>query len=194
MREQYITLSDEEILALIGEESDENAFEELYERYFNVLFNYIFSKVGDQFTSQEIVQELFVCIWSQRQNRSIQSCRSYFFSIAKKLIITHYRKELTRQKHYTQWEKQVETASNTTDHIIISKDLEERYHEGLQQLPSKCREVFLLSRTGESNRNIAEIMQISEKTVEQHITKARRQLKEFLKHQFFPTLLLINIF
>jgi len=194
MRERYITLSDEEIFRLIGEESDETAFEELYDRYFKVLFNYIFSKVEDQFVTQEIVQELFVSIWSQRHNRSVQSCRSYLFSIAKKSVITHYRREFTRQRHYGQWEQQAETVNNSTDEFILTKDLEDRYHEGLQQLSSKCREVFLLSRAGESNRRISEILHISEKTVEQHITKARRQLKEYLKYQFLPTLLAMIIF
>jgi RNA polymerase sigma-70 factor (family 1) len=194
MGERYITLSDEEIFNLIGEESDETAFEELYDRYFKVLFNYIYSKVENQFVTQELVQELFVSIWTQRHNRSVQACRAYLFSIAKKSIISYYRREFTRKRHYSEWEQQAECAINSTDQIVLAKDLEEKYMEGLQQLPSKCREVFLLSRSGQSNRKIAEIMQISEKTVEQHITKARRQLKEFLRYQFLPTLLAMIIF
>lgn len=194
MGEHYITLSDEEIFNLIGKESDEIAFEELYDRYFKVLFNYIYSKVEDQFVTQEIVQELFVGIWLQRHNRSVHSCRAYLFSIAKKSIITHYRREFTRHRHYSQWEQLAESAVNSTDQFVLTKDLEERYHEGLQRLPSKCREVFLLNRSGESNRKISEIMHISEKTVEQHITKARRLLKEYLKYQFLPTLLALIIF
>ncbi len=194
MGERYITVSDEEILALISEESDETAFEELYDRYFKALFNYIYSKVADEFVSQEIVQELFVSIWSQRHNRSVHSCRAYLFSIAKKLIITYYRREFTRRKHYDQWEQQAETAVNSTDHSILTKDLENRYHEGLQHLPPKCREVFILNRSGHSNREISEALHISEKTVEQHVTKARRYLKEFLKYQLLPFMIAQIIF
>lgn len=194
MNSFYSTYSDENILKSIGENNDERAFAELYNRYFRLLFNYTFGKVNDRFAAQEIVQELFVTIWQQRQRSTVQCGRSYLFSSAKNLIISYYRKEYTRRFHYNQWEVQSDDSIELADQQILTSDLQDRYEKGLYQLPPKCKEVFLLSRKGHSNREIARQLEISEKTVEQHITKALRVLKDYLKEHFVYTFLLISFF
>ncbi|CAG4994525.1 hypothetical protein DYBT9275_01411 [Dyadobacter sp. CECT 9275] len=182
MNQQYLSLSDEEIIVLIRSQDDKAAFQELYERYFRVLFNYAYSKINDEFSAQEIVQELFVNLWQQRYRNEILSCRPYLFAVVKKLIISYYRKEHTRQHHYSQWGiYRSDESTVTTDQEAITSDLRNRYEEGLHLLPPKCREVFVLSRQGLSNKEIALQLVISEKTVEQHITKALRILRSYLR-------------
>ncbi|GAB3689572.1 RNA polymerase sigma-70 factor [Spirosoma flavus] len=171
------------------ESNDQKEFADLYNCYFRPLFNYTFSKVNDQFVAQEIVQEAFISIWRQRSSQTIESSRSYLFSTAKNLIISHYRKEYTRQYYYTQLETQQEEYTDATDQQLLASDLQEHYEKGLQLLPPKCKEVFLSSRKGQSNREIAQQLAISEKTVEQHITKALRLLKSYLK-EYYAYLLL----
>jgi len=194
MNPANFTYSDEHILKLIQENNDASAFTVLYDRYFRILFNYTYSKVNDEFAAQEIVQELFVSIWQQRNRSSVNSCRSYLFSAVKNLIISYYRKEFTRKFHYDRWEIQTEDSSSLTDQEILTSDLQVRYEEGLHLLPPKCKEVFILSRKGHSNKEIARQLEISEKTVEQHITKALRVLKEYLKEHFAYALLFIPLF
>lgn len=189
MNRTYITCSDENILVLISE-NDQEAFAELYERYFKTLFNYSYSKLNDQFAAQEIVQELFVNLWQQRHKYGIDACRSYLFAATKNLIISYYRKELTRQKHYNQWEISQSADTSLTDQGALTSDLQTRYEKGLYILPTKCREVFELSRNGSSNKEIASQLSISEKTVEQHITKALRILKTHLR-EHLPYLLIL---
>ena len=194
MRTVNFTYSDEHILTLIQENNDESAFTTLYDRYFRILFNYTYSKVNDQFAAQEIVQELFVSIWQQRHRNTVNSCRSYLFSSVKNLIISYYRKEYTRKFHYDRWEVQSECSVALTDQDVLTSDLQIRYEEGLHLLPPKCREVFILSRKGHTNKEIAQQLSISEKTVEQHITKALRVLKEYLREHFAYALILISLF
>ena len=194
MRTVDFTYSDEHILTLIQENNDESAFTMLYDRYFRILFNYTYSKVNDQFAAQEIVQELFVSIWQQRHRNTVNSCRSYLFSSVKNLIISYYRKEYTRKFHYDRWEVQSECSVALTDQNVLTSDLQIRYEQGLHLLPPKCREVFILSRKGHTNKEIAQELSISEKTVEQHITKALRVLKEYLREHFAYALILISLF
>ena len=194
MRTVNFTYSDEHILTLIQENNDESAFTMLYDRYFRILFNYTYSKVNDQFAAQEIVQELFVSIWQQRHRNTVNSCRSYLFSSVKNLIISYYRKEYTRKFHYDRWEVQSECSVALTDQDVLTSDLQIRYEQGLHLLPPKCREVFILSRKGHTNKEIAQELSISEKTVEQHITKALRVLKEYLREHFAYALILISLF
>lgn len=193
MNNIYASCSDENILALISEQDDGLAFEELYNRYFKILFNYAYSKVNDRFTAQEIVQELFVNIWQQRRQNRVECCRSFLFTAAKRLIISFYRKEYTRRHHYGQWEIHRSDASYPADQPTLASDLQSRYEEGLHMLSPKCQEVFVLSRQGLSNRQIGEQLGISEKTVEQHITKALRILKAHLKEHMICALLLFPL-
>ncbi|GAB3987708.1 RNA polymerase sigma-70 factor [Spirosoma daeguense] len=171
------------------ESEDEKEFVSLYNCYFRPLFNYTFSKVNDRFIAQEIVQEAFISIWKQRSSQSIQSSRSYLFSTAKNLIISHYRKEYTRQYYYAQAGIEQNEYEASTDQDLLASDLQEQYEKGLQLLPPKCKEVFISSRKGHSNREIAQQLAISEKTVEQHITKALRLLRTHLK-EYYAYLLL----
>ncbi|WP_221390934.1 RNA polymerase sigma-70 factor [Dyadobacter sp. NIV53] len=196
MSQLYLTRSDEDILALISNQDDTHAFGELYKRYFKLLFNYTFSKVNDQFAAQEIVQELFVSIWQQRHKSNIEVCRPYLFSAVKKSIISFYRKEFTRNHHYNQWEIQHTSSNsdNTTDQQTLISDLQNRYEEGLHLLPPKCHEVFVLSRKGLANKEIAAQLNISEKTVEQHITKALRVLREYLKEHLAYSIIFLYLF
>ncbi len=182
MNQLYITYSDEEILHLIVSDDNQDAFEELYERYFKVLYNFAYGKIDDEYITQEIIQELFVNFWQQRHETTISSCRPYLFGMLKNIILGHYRKEFTRQRHYNQWGLTHEDVSSLLpDQPALTNDLQIRYEKGLELLPPKCRQVFLLSRQGFTYRQIASQLSISEKTVEQHISKAIQMLKRYLR-------------
>ncbi len=188
MSKRYLIYSDEDLLNLMQEHDDESAFAELYDRYFRLLFNYTFEKVNDQFTTQEIVQELFVSLWQHRKEHTIKACRSYLYTMAKNLVVSFYRKEFTRQHHYIQWSSLRPQTTDYSDQPALTDDLAHRYEKALQMLPEKCKNVFVLSREGYPNREIAQSLGISEKTVEQHITKALRILKVHLKeHLLYST-------
>jgi len=194
MNDIYSNCSDENILTMIREQSNEQAFEALYNRYFKVLFNFAYSKVNDRFSAQEIVQEVFVNLWQQRQCTEVACCRSFLFAIMKRRIISFYRKEYTRQHHHDQWQLHHENHTESADQEILTLDLQNRYEEGLHLLPPKCHEVFTMSRKGFSNKQIGAELLISEKTVEQHITKALRVLREHLKEHMICAILLFPLF
>ncbi|WP_221391014.1 RNA polymerase sigma factor [Dyadobacter sp. NIV53] len=189
---KYTNFSDEEILQFISMNGDKQAFEELYLRYSDMLFNYVYARVADRFIAQEIVQELFLNLWQRRNDLSVSICKSYLFSAAKNLIISNYRKELARQRQNTRWESERERENNFTYQHALVVDLQARYQEGLESLPPKCQQVFTLSRQGFSNREVAVQLEISEKTVEQHITKALRVLKVYLKEHLVYGILLLG--
>jgi len=181
MKTNYTSSTDEELLTLLSRNDDRNAFEALYGRYSSRIFDYVHTRVNDRYTAQEIVQELFLGLWQKRKSLSVQLCQAYLFSAAKNLIISYYRRESAREVRQKRWEA---TRSHHEDHTYqeaVVQDLRVRYQEGLMLLPDKCQRVFTLSRDGLSNREVASQLDISEKTVEQHITKALRFLKVYLK-------------
>ena len=187
---KYSVYTDDALMEQIRT-GDERAFSELYERYFSKLFNYAYQKRGDRFKAQEIVQELFVDLWLRRSELRVASVPNYLFGAAKNLIISAIRRELSQEKHLSDWQIQSSAAESSTEHQILYNDLHKHYEEGLALLPEKCRAVFLLSRSGNPNSEIAHQLQISEKTVEQHITKALRILRLNLKNHLNTVLIIV---
>ncbi len=191
METHYAHLSDEKLLDSIGVSDDRQAFEILYHRYSVRLFDYVHARVDDRYTAQEIVQELFVGLWQKRGSLSVQNCRAYLFSAAKNLVISHHRQEIARAARQQSWVAERHREEGFTDQETIAQDLRARYQEGLHLLPDKCQRVFTLSRGGLTNREVADQLNISEKTVEQHITKALRFLKVYLKEHLAYLLLFL---
>jgi RNA polymerase sigma-70 factor (family 1) len=172
--------SDQYLLERLSQD-DQAAFETLYERYFAKLFNYAFGKTGDRFLAQEAVQELFIQMWQQRGRLVLtRSLNAYLFTSAKHIIIDQYRRETVRTHHSNIYIDKQTLVSNHTEEQVQIDELQQTYECLLNQLPDKCRHIFTLSRQGYSNREIARQEGISEKTVEQHNTKALRLLRENL--------------
>ena len=194
METHYTNLSDEELLIKLTVSDDRTAFETLYLRYASPLFDYVHARADDRYTAQEIVQELFLGLWQKRKSLSVQTCRAYLFCAAKNLIISHYRKEISREMRQKTWETGRSQIEEHTYQEAIAQDLRVRYQKGLKQLPEKCQRVFTLSRDGLSNREVADQLNISEKTVEQHITKALRFLKVYLKEHLAYLAVLTTFF
>ena len=194
MQSTYIHSTDEELLDRLRRDGDRKAFEAVYNRYSSPIFDYIHARVQDRYTAQEIVQELFVSLWQKRRELSVQNCRTYLFSAAKNLIISHYRSEIARQARQKGWELTRLHQEENADQEILVQDLHVRYQQGLRLLPEKCQLVFTLSRNGLSNREVADQLNISEKTVEQHITTALRFLKVYLREHLAYLAVLVASF
>ena len=93
------------------------------------------------------------------------------------MVLNHIQKNAVRQ-NYKETLQLLKTYDNSTEDTIFLNDLNRNIEREVNHLPPKCRSVFELSRKEhKTNREIAEVLGISEKTVEGHLTKAIRQLK-----------------
>jgi RNA polymerase sigma-70 factor (family 1) len=176
----YQAYTDFDLIALLKAD-DVRAFDTLYARYFGKLYNHAYEKLHDRFFAQEVVQDLFVSFWQNRHKIEVHtSLASYFFVSIRYLIINQYKKQMIYEQKLVQV---AQTQSQMTDEInewLDFQDLQTEYQAALKQLPEKCSEVFTMSRNGATNKEIAEALNISPKTVEQHITKALRTLRVLL--------------
>jgi RNA polymerase sigma-70 factor (family 1) len=176
----YQAYADFDLIALLKED-DIKAFDTLYSRYFGKLYNHAYEKIHDRFLAQEVVQDLFVSFWQNRLKIEVHtSLASYFFVAIRYLIINQYRKQMIYEQNLAKMAQTQSQMSNETNEWLDYQDLQIEYQAALQQLPEKCSEVFIMSRNGASNKEIAEALNISPKTVEQHITKALRTLRKVL--------------
>ena len=172
-------LTDEKLLELF-EQGDIIAFEEIYNRYWLELYRSAYKRIRERESSQEIVQNFFTTLWLNRNQLKIHSSlQGYMFTSIKYLVLNYKRAEAVKNTYNeSMLVIQHNAYENSTENYINYKELKETVDAFVNQLPIKCRSVFELSRNHhKTNREIAQQLQISEKTVENHLTKAIRYLR-----------------
>lgn len=170
-----------------------SAFEQIYQLYWSDLYNYAYNIVRDKVVCEEIIQETFFSLWNKRGSLQIaQSINAYLFTAVKFQTINYIRSEKVKRDYaasYTSFTKKAFDNSNE-EHIHLS-DLKGMVEKEVSKLPDKCQQIFRLSRNEhQSIKNIADLMNISHKTVENQLSKALRQLRSSLG-QFFSISILI---
>jgi len=171
-----------------------SAFEQIYQLYWSDLYNYAYNILRDKIVCEEILQETFFSLWSKRENLQIaHSIKAYLFTTVKFQTINFIRSEKVKRDYaasYTSFTKMAVDNSNE-EHIHLS-DLKGIIENEVSKLPEKCQQIFRLSRNDhQSIKNIADLMNISHKTVENQLTKALRQLRSSLGQFFSLTLLIL---
>ncbi len=154
------------------------AFETLYKRYWDRLLNAAYKRLADLELCEELVQNIFVKIWEKREVLQINTGFSnYLHTALRYSVIDHYRKRLTQESYLTFRSSSADADNSTEDNIILN-DLGRYLEKLIDQLPDKCRSVYRLSRAEhKTNKEIAQLLNISEKTVEGHLTKALHALR-----------------
>lgn len=165
---------------------------------FNYFFNYYYSGlciyaktyVGDLNTSEEIVQDVFVRFWEKRRNIRIESSvRFYLFRTVYNQCLNLIKHQKVEQADRQQKTSNVESPFEEQLSLFNESELRQILDQAISKLPERCREVFELSRFENlKNKGIAEKLGITEKTVENQITKALKVLRKELK-DFLPLLL-----
>lgn len=181
-------MSDEKLLSLL-KNSDEAAFTVIYDRYWQKLYTLAMCKVNSLETAEEIVQDIFCSLWLRRETLQIQVSLASYLVISVKYRVIKVLDKHYKQKSYINTLLQSNIADNSTQEHIFFNELKEQLDKYTLELPEKCRLVFQLSREkGHSQKQIADELQISEKTVEAHLSKALKHLRSRLAH-FFHLLL-----
>lgn len=175
---KYCNHTDIQLVEFFGF-GDVGAFEEIYNRYWLKLYSAAYKRVKERATAQEIVQDFFTNFWINREQVKIQtSLQGYLFTSIKYLVLNYKRAEAVRNSYAEILLMVNNSFDNSTEENYYYKELLERVETEVNQLPPKCRNVFELSRKQyKTNKEIAQLMGISEKTVENHLTKALRYLR-----------------
>ena len=161
---------------------DRESFNKIFRSFYKPLMRFCIRFVADEDVAAEIVQDLFVKLWTGREKLKITSSfDSYLMSSVRNAAYTY----INTQRLHNEAHKMVYTGeSDETDPSdqLQSNNLEESYRKVLATMPEKRREVFLASRfDGLKYAEIAEKFNLSQKTVEAHMVAAIKQLREGLK-------------
>jgi RNA polymerase sigma-70 factor (ECF subfamily) len=159
-------------------------FQEAFYAQYEPLCRYAYTLVKDYDACEDIVQETFLKIWEKKQEligtdglnfylfRAVRNNCLSFLEKKQKTIISTLRDEDVADMP---GEKELATTDTGKDYDTLLK-------EAMDNLPPKCREVFILSRVSDlTYQQISETLDISVKTVENHMGKALRILRSFIR-------------
>ncbi|MDI3320953.1 RNA polymerase sigma factor [Pinibacter soli] len=175
-------LNNERELIIQLKQGDEKSFVALYNAYSEVLYSFLVKLNIAHENIKDVIQQTFIKLWEKREavNEEL-SLQAYLITIAKNTIYNEVKKQIVSRKYEASVARR-EIADDETKTNEINQVLQQI----LQQLSDKRREVFTMSRIeGYSNQEIAETLNISKSTVENHINQSNKQIKEILKKMGF---------
>ncbi|RIH62769.1 RNA polymerase sigma-70 factor [Mariniphaga sediminis] len=168
---------------------DEAAFKVLFNDFYSKLYYFVLEFIPLKDIAEDIVQDTLVTLWNKRSElKDDSNLTSYLFTVAKNNALKRLRDKKYRQKMFSnvmdvsELNLNVAALSTIDTSVCAFTDIEQIIQETLFTLPPQCRRVFELSRFQEmKNREIAEELNISVKTVEGHISKSIKTFKVALK-------------
>ena len=174
--------NDQEYWQLISK-GDKIAFEKAFRAFYAALCNYALSLVKDKDEAEEVVQNVFFNIWNKRTALQVSgSLKAYLYrSVHNECLnkIKHVKMKTTYAEDYRK--NASGSFDNAADHLH-AKELGQKINTAIDSLPEQCGNVFKLSRFENLKYNeIAQHLNISIKTVENHMGKALKILREQLK-------------
>lgn len=160
---------------------DAAAFERLFRAYFNSLIAYARRYIQDTTIAEDIIQDVFVNVWNRRKQLDPdKSIKSYLYASVKNRALNHLRRLESDRKYHT------------SETLLTAIDLspEEKWHRtvlvrsiesAVNQLPKKCREVFILSKYHQlTYKEIAQVLGLSVNTVETQMVRALKVVRKIL--------------
>ena len=162
------------------------AFERLYNMYSGKLYNFIMRiSSGNQYMAEEVVQSAFIRVWEVRERVEPESSFiSFLCTIAKNLLMNMYQRQ-TVEYVYNEYLKNtgVDRDSQTEESIDL-RFLNEYIDSLAEELPAQRKKIFILSKKQNyTNKEIAEMMGISESTVATQLSLAVKFMREqLMKH------------
>lgn len=174
---------------------DEQSFELFFRMYYVRLCSFANKFLNDPEEAKEIVQTALAKIWEGRNEIKPEvSLKSYIFKITQNLCLNALQRKKVESR-FVKIYKVVyyENHEHSNQESLLTKELENKISNSIEKLPTECRNVFELSRIeGHKYKEIAEICNISCKTVEAQISKALRFLRIELK-EYIPLFLIASI-
>jgi RNA polymerase sigma-70 factor (ECF subfamily) len=174
----YKNLS-EQLLLNKCSENDAFAFCEIYGRYKDFVFAVVRPRLEDTEEARDIIQDIFLNLWVCRsQLIAIKDFKVYLYVFSKNQVISAYRKKNIRIKGEDYLIERLNILEHSAEDHQFVYELTNRIDKAVEQMPETMRSCYQLSKNeGKKNMEIANILNISEKTVRNNVSEALKRLK-----------------
>ncbi|ADQ80648.1 RNA polymerase, sigma-24 subunit, ECF subfamily [Paludibacter propionicigenes WB4] len=178
-------------------DGDEKAFASLFYAYKDKLYGFLFGMTKSDAKAKDLVQDVFLKVWQNRANMAeIDNFNAYIYSVAQNQAVDQFRKSSKELFSNVELLNSQE-ADVTPDPVsaLINKETREKIDEAVNQLPPQQKKIFVLhNEYGFKHHEIAEQLNISVSTTQNHMREALKNIRIFLSHSyFFFTILALNV-
>ena len=166
----------------LSKQDDQDAFKAIFDQYFERLLNFSISYVKQHAAAEDILSDVFLKLWEGREKLTqIENFDAYLFTIVKNRSLNYLEKKkrridlfLEKGAHYMEL-----TDHYTPESNYEFEELNLLFDETIKGLPGQCKRVFELVRNQKLKyKEVAAILDISTKTVDAHLTKAIKRLRQ----------------
>ncbi|WP_319481819.1 RNA polymerase sigma-70 factor [uncultured Draconibacterium sp.] len=177
-------------------DGDKTAINDLYAEYSPRLYRFAIAYLKSESEVLDIVQEVFVNVWINRNKlKKDSNLDAYLFTVAKNTLVSVFRKKLSEKDYLEHLRNKSITNSIDTESQFNYNQLSDKLSDLVEQLPPQRKKIYQLSKErGLANKTIATELGISVKTVEDHLSKASKFIKKNLTEYGFIALLFIDLF
>ncbi len=154
---------------------------EIYELHFQAILNFIYYKTRDMKIAEDLVQDVFVKLWSKRETVRKETVKSLLYTIANNMMINHYNHMKVVYAHEADSTRYGSNERQTPQFLLEEKEYEEKLNYVINMIPEGSRDVFLMNRIEKMKYDeIAERLSLSVKAVEKRMSKALAIIREEL--------------
>lgn len=162
--------------------------ETLFKEFYVDMCKSAFNILKDELAAEDVVQDVFMKLYQSNKEMQIDYPKTFFKRSATNAAIDVYRKK--QKNSFVDIDSRYDLEYEETE-VEDNTDLLKKVNEAIDQLPPKCRTIFVLKRKeGYTNKEIAEELDISVKTVENQMTKAFKFLRKVLNPVTFTLLMM----
>ena len=155
---------------------DKISFEQIYRQFWSKLYIYAFNVLRERELCEDIVQEVFIDLWTKRNKVQISDLHSYLFQSVKFQIFNHFRKSKYKKQLLMKFDL-INTQYNI-DELYEKEELKAQIKEEISKLPEQRRIIFEMSRyEGLTNKEISEKLNISVQTVKNQISQSLKFIR-----------------
>lgn len=175
----------------------EEAFQALFNKYASRLYFIAMRYLNDKEESEEIVQEVFYKVWVNHKTIEPElPFIPFLVRIAKNMIFNQSKHKIVQNAYFNHLSSSFVDRNKQTEEHILFNEVKKIIDQYIESFPPKRKETFILSRQqGLSNNEIAEKLNVSVRTVENHINQALKALKIYLKaYGYMNIVLILSIF
>jgi RNA polymerase sigma-70 factor (ECF subfamily) len=166
------------------------AFKTIFELYEKRLYYFIHSITKSDYASEEILQEVFIKIWTKKETINVKhSFDAFIFTITRNATYNYLRSIANQESLKQEYWKNISSLNEETENTLLLAEYEDLVNDILENIPTQKRSIFILSKQqGKSNEEIADLLGITQKTVKNHLWKTLQTIRAELKPHMVDTI------
>lgn len=168
----------QELQLRIAHHNDQSAYKQLFAHFYKSLLQFACSFVRSPEIAEEIVSDVFIKVWKKRTALSrIHNLKLYLFVSTKNGALNYLRTQKKTFVHIEQYQVQLQSIWFDPEKLMLTAEMMNRIQKAINDLPTRCQLIFkLVKEDGLKYREVADLLNLSVKTVENQMTAAIKKI------------------